>query len=99
MVILDVVRFLQVKQASELLLAPGLAPRVRLTDGICPLDLPPLDWRALEEIVWPFFNDRQWKEFQGTGGFERDVELVLNRSPLRLAVSRSGVFFRRGKPA
>ncbi len=95
----DVKRFFMLKRASKLLLAPGEPPRIRLKEGMQALDLPPLDWRALEEVVRPFFKDEQWSEFQRTGAFLRESEWVIEKGLIRISVSKEGVCFDKGNPA
>lgn len=60
----DVSGFLRNRGASELRLCPNKPPCVRRGERLDPLELPPLDWRALEEFLGYFLSEEQLIEFR-----------------------------------
>ena len=62
----DVADFLRDKGATELRLCANETPRLRRGDRLDPLELPPLDWRAIQEFLGYLLTEEQLTEFRAT---------------------------------
>lgn len=64
MEIIELLSFSVKNQASDLHLSAGMPPLIRVDGDIHPLDLPPLDSKAVQSLIYDVMNDNQRKDFE-----------------------------------